>query len=421
MGVNTFSVYALMESKLAEDKRFHAVDTKLRSKLFDEYCASLKPKPLAEKQSPEDEFKSWLITEIKDRKLIWEAFWIKYKRHPKVVVMEKKSAEKLFRNHIKQLNEAKSNKKAEAENAFKSLLSEQDFDANTVWDNVKSGLKQDPRYDLVASSTRRQELFDEHVTAKKKVTTTKAITPAAASEHDQVREKVMREHARNSYQQLLIDHVKSFETSFDQAQTKIRQDSRFIPVSDGEARHLYQVHITDLQRKFIQLFMKTLDELVPVLTNTNITFTDLQPALESHPKLQHIMRGNNNWCIEQFNKWVLRKKSQLRADLHELFHERTALLSYRLNVATGEQSHDDNDVDVEGSAGMNLTDEQEDLANEAKHELVVERREQRRITQEEAVKQARLLIGEDGRWDRMRVLGDTRERMLLEWIKQVQK
>ncbi|CAB5343872.1 unnamed protein product [Rhizophagus irregularis] len=309
MEVSPFAIWEKELPRIIHDERYTLIPTlKQRKEIFDEYCKERVAELRAEKKnkaknlSEKDEYLKLLEEETTHRSH-WDDFRRKFKRDPRFKnFSDDKEKEKTFRNYVKGLKEKESERKRvqqkKAEEDFVRLLREtREIKYNSSWRKVKRIIDHDPRYDAVESSDMREDIFrdycrkleaeDEEEMAKKederRQRDRKAREEASlrnreaqvrwekkvqTREKDNAKNKIMRDESIREFQTLLVDLVRTHETTWELKKPDLHKDSRFHGhgLEDKDRERLFQEHIDDIYQKRLKSYHNLLDQHVQLDT-----------------------------------------------------------------------------------------------------------------------------------------------------------
>jgi transcription elongation regulator 1 len=96
--------------------------------------------------------------------MYWSDFKYKYKRDPAfTAVLDNKKKEKLFKEHIKEI-ERKKERLTELEDDYMDLLREtREINPRSRWRDIKRILEKDDRYHAIRSSHQREDMFRDYL------------------------------------------------------------------------------------------------------------------------------------------------------------------------------------------------------------------------------------------------------------------
>lgn len=120
-------------------------------------------------QAPKDLYQELLDTETTHR-THWDDFKHKFRKDIRFMsVSEAKERERLFRDHVQRLRDRRAAEEKRVEAEYLELLREtREIRKDSSWRKLKRLLEEDPRYEAVSSSTRREDLFRDYLDSLEK-------------------------------------------------------------------------------------------------------------------------------------------------------------------------------------------------------------------------------------------------------------
>ena len=186
--------------------------SKDRREVYEEYCrdvgrarrlnklstASAASTSEAKKADPERDFKALMREEVTSTRTRWDDFRKKWKKDRRFYSFgrDDREREKAFKVHLRELGERKRADAQRAEADFFDLLKETPgITSSSTWSEVKRGISKDSRYDVVGSSSLREELFGTFV---KNLVSTSSLANETVEETAERKMKERKEKAEAS-------------------------------------------------------------------------------------------------------------------------------------------------------------------------------------------------------------------------------
>ncbi|CAB4396689.1 hypothetical protein RhiirA1_417967 [Rhizophagus irregularis] len=409
MEVSPFAIWEKELPRIIHDERYTLIPTlKQRKEIFDEYCKERVAELRAEKKnkaknlSEKDEYLKLLEEETTHRSH-WDDFRRKFKRDPRFKnFSDDKEKEKTFRNYVKGLKEKESERKRvqqkKAEEDFVRLLREtREIKYNSSWRKVKRIIDHDPRYDAVESSDMREDIFrdycrkleaeDEEEMAKKederRQRDRKAREEASlrnreaqvrwekkvqTREKDNAKNKIMRDESIREFQTLLVDLVRTHETTWELKKPDLHKDSRFHGhgLEDKDRERLFQEHIDDIYQKRLKSYHNLLDQHVQLDT----TWLEIQSVIKED--IRSVRLSKNEKLLEElFDKYLIQRIEVAKKEFKELLRE-NQFVEYRTRMIklSEDGATDETGTSKEKARALSL-EEIHDVLKEDKRYLVL--------------------------------------------------
>ncbi|PAV72171.1 hypothetical protein WR25_00020 isoform B [Diploscapter pachys] len=305
-GVSTGSTFEKELSKIVFDSRYLLLSATERRACFEAYVREKTEVERAEKKKKAKESKNKFMELLKEAELhgrsSFSSFASKYAKDSRFKNVDKtRDREDMFNDFVgdlyKKEKEEKKMKKEKAKKDFLGLLGEQHGLTNkSKWSTVKKTMEDDERYKAVDSSSTREQLFKDYVEKlgdetlsdieeeedrKKRLNEQAAIAArqkeVEAELGDNIRERNKElekqrilEH-EDKFKAMLLDMVKSAESTWHEMRRLLRKDDRYseCDLLDKEKKeHLFDLHIRNLERKRRDAFFNVLDEHPKITVQT---------------------------------------------------------------------------------------------------------------------------------------------------------
>lgn len=329
---------------------------KERREAYEDYCRDAgrarrlnKPKPAAEKKAdPEREYRALLREQVTSTRTRWDDFRRKYRKEKAFYSYgrDDREREKLFKTHLRELGERKRADAQRAEADFMELLKESDdIKPGAPWSQAKQGIRDDPRYDAVGSSSLREELFNKYITtlgeaepestetaAERKIRERKERQQASLREReasvreqqakmseevDKSRKDAGREEGERMFSSLLTDAIRDAIT-WDEAKAILQQDRRFThpALRMGDKQRLFEGHVARLGGKRDN----ALHALFAQNAQLDTPFDAVYPLVIEDPVVTRL--GLDARALEErYDQWVQSREEKARAEFIELLGE----------------------------------------------------------------------------------------------------
>ncbi|WFD30738.1 hypothetical protein MSPP1_001762 [Malassezia sp. CBS 17886] len=332
-----------------------------REEVFNEWCKlRLREKRAGRQDAPppggaragdadaDAALRAFLKKRVLSTRLPYEAFDAECGADPRVKAVVRVSGEarvrELFEMWQRDLGERKRALAAEAEDAFRALLSERL--SRTAWQSPEQwavakrteGLAEDPRYDAVGSATRRAALFGEWRTEQ-----VLRDKEQLAGRNRAARQDVEHEERENDFRQLLVDAVRDPWLAWDDATRQLAKDARYAPANgmrdtlpEHAKRTFFEEHIAHLQAKrreqLARLFARHARDAdgVPQLdVDTDAVLARVRAEADfAASGLQRFVgedagvhRTRTTTLQREFEEWDTWRKERARAEFHEMLQE----------------------------------------------------------------------------------------------------
>ncbi|KAG6332715.1 hypothetical protein ID866_6376 [Astraeus odoratus] len=338
-----------------------------RREAFDEYCRDrareLRQQNVDKEKAaanPKDEFDRLLTEEVKSTRTSWSDFRRTWKKDRRFYGWgrDDREREKRFKEFLRELGERKRAAAEKAELDFFTLLRESGpVQPGTLWKDIKRKLSHDTRYDVVGSSSLREELFDAFVKAEAQSVDVprKQQATSGAPEHDESEamrrrrerkeralkereEKVRAQRARveaeigrarvnlskeegeREFCTLLVDAIRDPQLNWDDVLPELKTDPRFIhsPLPKAQQLHLFHSHMDQLRSKHL----KSLHSLFEVYTPSLATAFSALPVESLAKSLPAMKLGLENRSLErEFEEWQRERTSEARKAFDDMLSE----------------------------------------------------------------------------------------------------
>ncbi|XP_057307232.1 transcription elongation regulator 1-like isoform X2 [Hydractinia symbiolongicarpus] len=394
--VSAFSTFEKELNKILFDERYLLLTMKERKQCFEKYVkvrAVEERKERAQKvKEKKEDFKRLLEDVISSARITFSDFAAKNSKESRYKAIEKmREREQLFnefmtdfRKHEKEklkLREEKLRKQ------FFELLSElTNLSEDSKWKKVKQSIEADKRYELVGSSSKREEFFYQYV--KEELSKNKESSPAHGDknndeenekddekedeeamndenedmvssveakqefdknerieasirkreeevraqkevyEKDREKERGLHQHdkAVQHFKALLADMVKDTQFSWKETRRSLRKDPRWSALEvleKSEKETLFNNHIRDIKDKRKKSFRRLLDEAdVPL----DAHWREVRRQIKDDPRYAKF--GTSELREEEFETYLREKLTAARTDFRELLRE-TKLITYK--------------------------------------------------------------------------------------------
>ncbi|KAH9815375.1 hypothetical protein DFH28DRAFT_967705 [Melampsora americana] len=294
--------------KFVTDPRYLALSSmKERRDLFDEFCKEKLRQRRAEKQvtaklSPPEAYRSLLIEAVTSTRTHWEEFRTKYKKDSRFrnFGRDDREREKTFKSWLKELGERKRVEVLKAEEDFKRFLSEKRGELEAVhprlgetdWKEVRELLKQDKRFELIASNTVKEGIWkkwskqleeqadktsvtEEDMKKAKQEASLKARKEDVRlqkqrleKQADITRHELGREEAEREFRSLLIDAVRDHDVTWEETHRSLEKDPRFPQtksLSLSNLKRIFSAHTASIYEKRLSALESFFQDQAPSL------------------------------------------------------------------------------------------------------------------------------------------------------------
>ncbi|KAJ2965014.1 hypothetical protein NQZ79_g161 [Umbelopsis isabellina] len=169
--ISPFATWEMELPKFIADNRYKAIKALSRKKtLFDNFCRVLvqqkkkkQSSEVKEKPTPAEEFQSFLDREVKQH-MYWSDFKYKYRKEPDFnVELDNRKKEKLFREHVKEIERRKEKSKSSEMEYIDLLRETREINPRSRWRDIKRILEKDDRYHAIRSSHQREDMFRDYL------------------------------------------------------------------------------------------------------------------------------------------------------------------------------------------------------------------------------------------------------------------
>ncbi|RIA98132.1 hypothetical protein C1645_813182 [Glomus cerebriforme] len=399
MEVSPFAIWEKELPRIIHDERYTLIPTlKQRKEIFDEYCKER----VAENLSVKDEYLKLLEEETTHRSH-WDDFRRKFKRDSRFKKFsDDKEKEKIFRNHVKGLKEKETERKRaqqkKAEEEFIKLLREtKEINYSSSWRKIKRIIDHDPRYDAVESSDIREDLFrdycrkleaedeeemarreDERRQKDRKAREEASLRNREAQvrwekkvqnrEKDNAKNKIMRDESIREFQTLLVDLVRTHETTWELKKPDLQRDPRFHGpgLEDKDRERLFQERIDDIYQKRLKSYHELLDQHVQLDT----TWLEIQSTIKEDSRSVRLSK-NEKLLEELFDKYLIQRIEVAKKEFKELLRE-NQFVEYRTRMIklSEDGATDETGTSKEKARALSL-EEIHDVLKEDKRYLVL--------------------------------------------------
>ncbi|CAG8517519.1 13625_t:CDS:10 [Acaulospora colombiana] len=342
---------------------------------------ALKFKVLSEK----DEYLKLLEEETSYRSH-WDSFRSSFKRDPRFKnFADDKEREKLFRKHVRDLKDKEAERKRaqqkKAVEDFMKLLREtREIQSDSSWRKVKRLIDDDPRYEAVQSSSQREELFREYCKklededveemerkehARKQRERKEREEESLRNREAQVRnerriqnfdrnstkKRMMREESIREFQTLLIDLVRTHETTWESKKTDLSRDHRFggEGLDDVDRERLFNEHIDNIYRARLKSYHQLLEQHVKLDT----TWLEVYPVIKDDPRAVRLSK--DEFQLENlFNDYVNMRVERVKQEFLELLKE-NQFVEYRARMVQLSENGAKDETGAEKEKARKLT------------------------------------------------------------------
>ncbi|GAA5838206.1 hypothetical protein JCM9279_004156 [Rhodotorula babjevae] len=363
--INAMAPFESELAKFVNDPRYHAVKTtRERRDLFDEFCKEkIRAQRAAKKAAaasgikvdPLVSFRALLSTAVTSTRTHFSDFKRAHQKDARYRDFGKTEGdrEKEFKKHLRELGERKREAAERAEREFGEMLSEDgQIRFGDKWVDVKKRHASDSRYNAVASSSQREQLFGKHLKALSsgvpRPSTSMTSTSAAPIKEDKAaraaaslreREERVRadkaraersanvargnlgkEEAERDFAQLLIDAVRDHKAHFDDLAPSLSRDPRFDAsvLYPSDKRRLFEQHQHKLHRSRIAHVEALFAAHSPRLTTP---FHDVLPAISSDPHVTRLVGTDFDALEGLYTTWIARRTQRARDDFSQMLRE----------------------------------------------------------------------------------------------------
>ncbi|GES80551.1 transcription elongation regulator 1-like [Rhizophagus clarus] len=390
MEVSPFAIWEKELPRIIHDERYTLIPTlKQRKEIFDEYCKERVTELRAEKKnkaknlSEKDEYLKLLEEETTHRSH-WDDFRRKFKRDPKFKnFSDDKEKEKIFRNHVKGLKEKESERKRaqqkKAEEDFIRLLKEtREIKYNSSWRKVKRIIDHDPRKLEAEDEEEMAKKEDERRQRDRKAREEASLRNREAQvrwekkvqnrEKDNAKNKIMRDESIREFQTLLVDLVRTHETTWELKKPDLQRDPRFHGhgLEDKDRERLFQDHINDIYQKRLKSYHKLLDQHVQLDT----TWLEIQSTIKED--LRSVRLSKNEKLLEElFDEYLIQRIEVAKKEFKELLRE-NQFVEYRTRMVklSEDGATDETGTSKEKARALSL-EEIHDVLKEDKRYLIL--------------------------------------------------
>ncbi|CAG8677113.1 2117_t:CDS:2, partial [Racocetra persica] len=349
---------------------------KQRKEIFDEYCKERVVEVRAEKinkaknLTAKDEYLKLLEEETSHRSH-WDSFRKRFKRDPRFKnFSDDKEREKVFRKHIHELKEMEAERKRiqqkKAQDDFMKLLREiREIKPDSSWRKVKRLIDEDPRYIAVQSSSLREE---EEASLKNREAQVRSERRYQNYDRNSAKRKAMRDKSILEFQTLLIDLVRTHETTWDGKKHSLEHDPRFHGegLEDNDRERLFNEHTEDLYQKRLKSYHQLLSQHVKLDT----TWIEIQPVIKEDPRAVRLSK-NEALLEELFDKYLAREIEKAKKEFLELLKE-NQFIEYRTRMVQLSENGAKDETGAEKEKARGLTKEEiHDVLKEDNRYLVL--------------------------------------------------
>lgn len=304
--ISAFSSWENELPKLQADSRFTFLPPKERRPVFDDFLRSKVEEEKVERRQKLAKTKELFMNMLAEVKLTktstFSEFAEKCKHDYRYKAIEKMiEREQLFKEHMANVRKgivAVVTKQPEtAKEAYLSLLKEQKLEKGSSWRKTKEIIQTDPRYQAVEKDSEREKVFRDFVVAlgKSKEDAIKQREEEVRRERQEVLkdmdyglEQLRQDDAVQLYKSLLVEYVKSTDTSFREASRAMHSDVRYDTVSNGLSREdrerVYTEHRDELKSKRRKAFQALIDEN-PYITLTS-SWEEARDLIQDDPRFE---------------------------------------------------------------------------------------------------------------------------------------
>ncbi|KAJ3343060.1 transcription elongation regulator [Gonapodya sp. JEL0774] len=329
----------------------------------------------------------------------WTDFSRKWRFDPRFrSVPEMRDRETLFEEHVKGLKEAKEREKAD----FIALLSENDkITSTSSWRDVSFttfvGVKRtansvgfvgkvrlliqaDSRYEAVVNPADREDWFrayskelkgkrDEekikHEEEMRRVERKAREEAAVRDRQEQLRREsssqrreivgsrhmLQRDEAVRLYQTLLIDFVRSHQSTYEEALLKLKKDSRWSQLSAAALpehfRHeMFRRHLDNIFEKRMQAFFAVVDSS----SSLDSSFEDIYPRLKEEPVVTRLGLGEEQ-LSRLFQQHMRERLDKARDDFMEMVRENNFVRFHVKQAVLNAEAAVNAELEAKGAAG----------------------------------------------------------------------
>ncbi|CAJ0755188.1 6779_t:CDS:10 [Entrophospora sp. SA101] len=375
MDVSPFAMWEKELPRIIHDSRYTLIPTlKQRKEYFDEYCKERAVEVRAEKKnkalhmSAKDEY-SKLLEEETTHRSHWDEFRRMFKKDLRFKnFSDDKEREKLFRNHVDDLKEKEFQpQQKRAEEEFTMLLMEtREIKYDSSWRKIKRLINDDPRYDEVQSSIRREELFQASL--RQRELQVRKEKKAQERNKDGAKRQAIHEESILAFRTLLIDLVRTHETTWETKKTDLERDSRYHSerLNDGDREQLFNEHLNQLYQKNLKAYHQLLDKHV----NLDTTWLEISHIIKDDPRSSRLSKSDTV-LEELFDKYLERRILKAKEEFRELLQE-NKLVEYRTRLVklSEDGAADETGTMKEKARGLTL-EEINDLLKDDKRYLVL--------------------------------------------------
>ncbi|CAD6198602.1 unnamed protein product, partial [Caenorhabditis auriculariae] len=363
--VSVGSTFEKELSKIVFDKRYLLLSATERRACFDAYMREKNETVRAEKKKKAKEAKEKFQQLLKEAELhgksSFSSFSSKFGKDSRFKAVEKmRDREDMFNEYVGEIHrkekEEKKQKKEKLKADFVALLVEQKgLTRKSKWSSVKKTLEDDERYKALDSSSTREGLFRDHVEKlgdetlsdieeeqerEKRLAAAAAIAArqkeVEAELGDQLRERNkeserQRQHEHEErFRALLIDMVKSVETSWHEARRQLRGDDRYSEcdlLDKKRKESLFDEHLKGLERKRRDAFFNVLNEHEKI--TPNMRWKEVKRIIQDEEDLFVKVAANSERKVERdFREWQEKRHDILVSEFKEMLKE-TKIITYK--------------------------------------------------------------------------------------------
>lgn len=360
--INPMRPWDMELPKFINDSRYQALKTmRERRDVFDEFCKQKVRENRAKKNAasqakmdPVTAYRALLVAEVTSTRTHWEEFRKKFKKDARFrdFGRDEREREKAFRNWLRELGEIKRADAQKAEVKFTEMLAEKEIADDARWSDVKSRFASDPRYNAVASSSQREELFKKYLAkraaqpatsrqpedpeeAKRRAAEERKAKQAASLKERE--EKVRREkealeraagrsrataskeEAEREYKSLLIDAVRDHEAKWSDMLPTFEKDPRFTSstLSMSARRQLFEDHLNEVYDKRINALEALFATHSPSLQTS---FEQVYSSISGNPLVTRLHMSESR-LNKLFDDWNRKRFMQARKEFDALLAE----------------------------------------------------------------------------------------------------
>ncbi|CAG8569220.1 5592_t:CDS:10, partial [Cetraspora pellucida] len=351
MDVSPFAIWEKELPRIIHDPRYTLITTlKQRKEIFDEYCKERVVEVRAEKinkaknLTAKDEYLKLLEEETSHRSH-WDSFRKRFKRDPRFKnFSDDKEREKVFRKHIHELKEMEAERKRmeqkKAQDDFMKLLREiREIKPDSSWRKVKRLIDDDPR---------------EEASLKNREAQVRSERRYQNYDRNSAKRKAMREKSILEFQTLLIDLVRTHETTWDAKKHSLEHDSRFHGegLEDNDRERLFNEHTEDLYQKRLKSYYQLLNQHVKLDT----TWIEIQPIIKDDSRAVRLSK-NEAFLEGLFDKYLAKEIEKAKQEFLDLLKE-NQFIEYRTRMVQLSENGAKDETGAEKEKARGLTKEE---------------------------------------------------------------